>query len=574
LLFFLPTTIAAVTLTAVASYAAAVQVVSDRSRVLMGETVRQSAALLDSSLRSLLGQLVGLRYDRAFLDALEAEVTPVPDTERYEQIMALNARFQDVASTSSAAIDSIYAQLGSGRVFSLIPEATPLAITNELRPWLNLPVGPGGLGWMGPHEDKIFRTSDPRTVVTMALRVGHVDSKLRAVLLFNLRVEFFQNLFRGMSIGDHGYLVFIDEVGQPWYLSDVATNLRLADGAGRLLADGTPSTVAARGGGTLVAARTPLALGNWTLAAVVPESDLSGPMNRIAWISLVILAVLITATSVVALVFSKTLTSSLTYLSRQSARFVAGDLEVPFSTGDTNEIGDLSRDLATMAGSVRSLLAQSRDDQEKKRALELAVLQTQIQPHFVANTLASARHLVQLGDAPRADQMLSALGRYFHNGLAGGQALVPLVREWDHTHDYLTIQKLRYADDFDFSMDPVPADFELAVPKIIVQPLVENALYHGLKDSGRYGTIAVGLTVTDTWVEVAVEDDGVGIPPGRLVELQVALDSGETGGPFLGLRNVHQRLRLQFGPGAGLVIGPAEPRGTLAVLRLPRRGAR
>ena len=112
----------------------------------------------------------------------------------------------------------------------------------------------------------------------------------------------------------------------------------------------------------------------------------------------------------------------------------------------------LSRGLGSMAASVRELLVQVREDQERKRQMELAVMQAQIQPHFLYNTLASVRHLIQMKDTERADQMIGALGRFFMVGLSGGKDLITLAEEIEHVKNYLIIQHMRYADAFSFEI--------------------------------------------------------------------------------------------------------------------------
>lgn len=270
---------------------------------------------------------------------------------------------------------------------------------------------------------------------------------------------------------------------------------------------------------------------------------------------------------------------------RESMKAVEqGDFDIQVDVRGGAEVVDLSRDFNIMIGEIKSLMHQNATRQAEKRQSELKALQNQITPHFVYNTLDSIIWMAEGREHDRVITMTSALARLLRLSISQGNELVPVSSELAHVENYLTIQRMRYSPEkVDFHIDADPATLHLNTLRIILQPLVENAIYHGLRNKDRGGHITIRVyRETDTLV-CEVRDDGVGMPEelassllnGHHTSAQTHARSGRarsgSAGKVsgVGVRNVHDRIRLYYGGGYGLSFETEPGVGTTVIIRQP-----
>lgn len=314
-----------------------------------------------------------------------------------------------------------------------------------------------------------------------------------------------------------------------------------------------------------------MSINGWIVAAVVPEKDLIAQASQIKYISFYVTVLILLVTVLAVAYFARSLTNPIRYLSKELRRFERGDFRADFHVDSRNEIGILSSGLTRLSGSVQELLQQVRDEQEKKRQVELLVLQSQIHPHFLYNTLGSIRHLIDMDEKERARTMVSALTQYFRISISRGKEVISVREELEHVRNYLLIQNIRYSKDFDFEIDVDEGLMELPVMKLTLQPIVENAIYHGIKNKRGKCTIQVSGRLVHDRAILEVYDDGAGMNDDRLSRLQQSIRSEEVDpSPItFGLRNVHLRLVLHFGAEYGLQLDSEEGRYTRVTVTLP-----
>lgn len=249
------------------------------------------------------------------------------------------------------------------------------------------------------------------------------------------------------------------------------------------------------------------------------------------------------------------------------------------STGDLNahtpvqsemyEIQTLSVGVEQMVSRLNAQIRENTQKQATLRRTELALLQSQINPHFLYNTMDTIIWLIEADKTQEAVGMVSNLSDFFRHSLSKGRDVISLQEEGRHVRSYLQIQQVRYKDILHYTVNIAPEVEEFLIPKLTLQPLVENALYHGIKMKRGLGHIYVMGRAEDGDVVLQVTDDGVGIPPQRLEELRQAMARGERVG--FGLSTVHERIRLFFGPGYGLALSSREGIGTTVTIRIPKR---
>lgn len=229
-------------------------------------------------------------------------------------------------------------------------------------------------------------------------------------------------------------------------------------------------------------------------------------------------------------------------------------------SADSLEIQELDEGTRKMAGKIQGLMENVKKEQESQRLTELQLIQAQVNPHFLYNTLDTIVWLVEGGMVQDAVDMITSLSVFFRTSLSQGNDIITLAEEERHTLSYLEIQQSRYRDILEFEIR-IPKELEdVLIPKLTLQPLAENALYHGIKNKRGKGKILIeGFDLGDDMM-LRVLDNGQGMTPERLHEVQEAIRTGKRAG--FGLAAVSERIALYYGPGYGLKVSSSEGEGT------------
>lgn len=235
--------------------------------------------------------------------------------------------------------------------------------------------------------------------------------------------------------------------------------------------------------------------------------------------------------------------------------------------GGLYEVGRLGSAFNRMQIQIRKLIAQVKLEQEQLHRSEIKALTAQINPHFLYNTLDSVVWLAESGEQKRTVQMVMALSKYFRLSLSGAKDFITIEEELHQVENYLIIQKMRYEDSFSYEIHCDESVALVRVPKIILQPLAENAIVHGIDTSGgAESRIRLTAQRTGQGVELTVEDNGCGIAPERLAYVLQQNPSTRSG---VGLKNVNQRIKLIYGEEYGITMESELDVGTVARIRLP-----
>lgn len=266
--------------------------------------------------------------------------------------------------------------------------------------------------------------------------------------------------------------------------------------------------------------------------------------------------------------FGRSITQPVSDLCRRVQAIGDGDLTVktPIQAQEY-EIQTLSDGFENMVGRLNQLLEQNRQEQISLRSAELALLQAQINPHFLYNTLDAIIWLIEMEKNEQAVEMVTSLSAFFRSSLSNGRDIISLREEEQHVRSYLEIQQVRYKDilEYRIEIDPELATYE--IPKLTLQPLVENALYHGIKLKRGQGHIVVTGQEQNGDICLIVQDDGAGMTPERLEQVQGAISGKQRTG--FGVATVHERLQLLFGAPYGLTIESRPGEGTIVHVRIP-----
>jgi len=288
-------------------------------------------------------------------------------------------------------------------------------------------------------------------------------------------------------------------------------------------------------------------------------------------------------TILLSILLSRRISRPIKQLRKTMQKVEQGNFNVRATIGTHNEIGELSKTFNIMLSEIQKLVQRVTEQQELKRKSELKALQMQINPHFLYNTLDSIIWMAEGGKQQEVIAMSSSLARLFRLSISKNKEIIDIASEVEHVRNYLTIQKIRYKDKMDYRIE-VPDEIKrYKTVKIILQPLVENAIYHGIKNKEGTGLIIISGRKTTEGVELIVQDDGVGMSAEALQQLKDTMagngkksvttieesSNSLSSHSGLGVHNVDERIKLYFGNCYGLEYESKEDFGTVVRIRLP-----
>lgn len=260
-------------------------------------------------------------------------------------------------------------------------------------------------------------------------------------------------------------------------------------------------------------------------------------------------------------------------LSEVTDQVAKGDLSVRSDVRTGAEVTMLNDSLNTMIDKINELLEQVKKEQISLRKAEFELLQSQINPHFLYNTLDTIVWLAESGEQKKVVRMVGSLSDFFRASLNQGKDIVSIREELMHVRSYLEIQQVRYQDIMQYEIN-IPEELNpYMIPKITIQPLVENALYHGIKNKRGLGKIIITGVKEKDYFRLIIEDNGIGINKDRLMQIRNEITNNKLDGKGIyGLYNVNERIRLNFGEEYGVSIESNYGEGTTVSIKLPYAG--
>ncbi|HZH62139.1 MAG TPA: sensor histidine kinase [Metabacillus sp.] len=314
-------------------------------------------------------------------------------------------------------------------------------------------------------------------------------------------------------------------------------------------------------------------LTGWKFIRYTPLTEITKEANEIR--SLIVLTVGSILIFTIGLYFFITsrLILPLRLLKKKMKQASKGDLDVQFDNKGTDEIAELGENFNSMIMKIKDLLTKSVNEQKQLKTAELRTMQAQINPHFLYNSLET---IIWMAEARKTEQVIEitkALSHFFRISLSKGKDVIPLEDEINHIRNYLTIQKMRYQDILDVTFHLNKDILKYEIIKLTLQPIVENAIYHGIKNKRSKGFVRIkGDFTPEGYISIDVIDNGIGMKEDKLVEIRSQLSQGvpfekDQGG--FGMVNVHQRILLNYGEPFGITINSWYGSGTRVSLIIP-----
>lgn len=467
---------------------------------------------------------------------------------------------------------------GQGRLV----QATPLATLKEdCRPaekgWYQAALNKmENFHFSAPHVQNLF--GDPTYsypwVVSLSryvqlTRDGVTES---GVLLVDMSFAGIEQVCRSAELPNDGYVYLIDGDGELIY--HPRQQLIYAG----LLKENTQAAAGYRDGSLVetfegekrqITVKT-VGYTGWKLVGVAPAGPVAGGFGAMFPFGLSLLLFSAFLLAFLNFRISEGITDPIRRLEQSVRQMEAGREDVEIEEAGCYEVQRLGHAIRSMVSTMRHLMQDIIQQESQKRRSELEVLQSQINPHFLYNTLDSVIWMTEAGRYQEAIQMVTSLARLFRISLSRGKSIILLQDELEHARHYMTIQEIRYKNRFSTRILAQNGTEGLYTLKLVVQPILENAIYHGMAACEDDGLILVTARREGGDVVIEVADNGTGMRPevvAQLLDEDRAAPPGKGSG--IGVRNVHRRIRLTFGEPYGLTIRSEPDEGTVVQIRLP-----
>jgi Predicted signal transduction protein with a C-terminal ATPase domain len=435
--------------------------------------------------------------------------------------------------------------------------------------------GSGGQNlWFAMDKRNILTTDRNNLVLTLGKQVIDIDSgKELGRLILNVREDTFSNIYQNMGPLKQGSYFIVDN--KEIVISSANQGELLKPIPNQTLKwwihnSSKSSLITSLNGKNTLITKSPFPDLGWMLVSRASVWELTAESRKISFIIILVTIICLAVALSGAGLLSKVIASPLIKLTKVMSEVKKENMEVFFKATTTDEIGLLAEGFNKMFDRIRELLSRVQQEQRQKREYELALIQAQIKPHFLYNSLDVIFTLSEMGRAAEVQKTAKALADFYRVALSKGKEEITIAEEIKNVRAYLQIQQIRYSDVFDFTIDINPEIMDDIILKLTIQPLVENAIYHGLKPKGSFGRIRIEGFRAEDQIVVIIGDNGIGIPREKLLNLLV--DPGGNGlNSGFGLVNVDKRLKLYFGELYGLNIHSEPGKGTEVKVRIPVR---
>ena len=429
-----------------------------------------------------------------------------------------------------------------------------------------------------PHVQKMFEKGDNsyNWVISMsrAVEITVGGSTEQAVLLIEMAYQGLEEVLDEVTLGNGGYIYLMDSNGDIiWHpkfeliaSGRVKENNLVAagydDGSREEVFNGTRQTVVTKTVGYT----------GWKLVGVIKGTGISLNMLKtrlfIVFVILLIIFIVILINSYI----SFRVTNPIRELEKSVKELEEGNLDADIYMGGSYEVQHLGKSVQDMKFRIKGLMQDIVSEHEEKRKSEFDSLQAQINPHFLYNTLDIIVWQIENEKQSEAVHTVTALARFFRLSLGKGKNIVTVRDEIDHVKNYLMIQHMRFKNKFDYEFDIAEDVLELPSLKLMLQPLVENAIYHGMEFMDGDGMIMVKAWRKEDELYLSVADNGLGMTEDKVEMILTGKStSGNGRGSGIGVKNVNERIKLYFGEAYGLTIDSEPDEGTTVIIHLPAK---
>lgn len=423
-----------------------------------------------------------------------------------------------------------------------------------------------------PHPQDIFNVSTTE-VITVTKMVNYYQNgdEYRGILVVDINTSNIITLTETTNLGESGHLVILNDDDSLIYSNnrdcdtDQCASVQIARD---IIFGGRSVTIEDT---SFYANVNTLRNTRWRMATFINTDVLSSTRTRATLIMSAVIAGTFIVTMIVSNYIARRISSPISRLKNHMEQIEKGDFYQKIEIDGQREVVSLTHSFNSMIEEIRRLMNRVVEEQREKRKTEFQALQNQINPHFLYNTLDSIVYLSENQMNDKVVKMVVALSRFFRISISRGKNIILLKEEIEHARNYLLIQQIRYNDKFDFKFEIDKEVLNLKVVKLSLQPIIENALVHGINTEYDSGTITIRAYQKGNSLVLEVEDDGYGMTK-ELIESVYDNLTNKNLHNSIGLKNVYQRLRIYYGEDVEFKIISELDEKTIVRLVIPIKG--
>ncbi len=502
----------------------------------------------------------------------------IKNADLSEEADTVNSEITLLYDNNKDSVANIALLSKKGELLSAVPAArlkTGMDVTGEqwFKDTLNRPEN---LHFSMPHVQYIFDNSENqyRWVISLsrAVEITQGTSTDQGVLLIDIAYGSLQQLLDNAAMGNQGYLYLANSSGELIY----HPKIQLIDAG--LEEENTPAVQNYRDGNYQeiyqgkqrdVVVKS-VGYTGWKLVGVTPRQGFSLNNLKTRLFMVLVIAFFLFLLALINSYISSRITAPIEELEKSVNALEEGALDTQVYLGGSYEIQHLGRSIGDMAKRIQTLMEDIVAEHESKRKSEFDTLQSQINPHFLYNTLDIIVWMIENEKKQDAVKVVTALARFFRISLSRGKSIIPVKDELEHVRNYLMIQQMRFKNKFTYQIQADEQVLSLASLKLMLQPLVENAIYHGMEFMDGDGEIVVKVCRQQESLLFMIQDNGLGMTKEQVQGLLTEKNhSSSRRGSGIGVKNVNERIRLYFGEEYGLSIQSEPDEGTVVKICLP-----
>lgn len=432
-----------------------------------------------------------------------------------------------------------------------------------------------GIAVSSSHVQNAIQSSYKWVITLSRALVNNQTGEREGLFFVDLNYSAISDLCNNNSIEEKGYIFVLDAEGNIVYhpKQQLMYGGLKTENIDAIMECREDSLIIDEGGDSKLYTMSKFKRTGWTVVGAAYTSELLKNNEQAQMWYLLVASILLLAVIGISSIISREITKPIRSLRDSMRKVQNGQFDTHVEVITENEIGSLGRSFNLMTSEIQALMEQNVYEQKQKRKSELKALQAQINPHFLYNTLDSIIWMSEAGENDEVVEMTSALARLLRQSISNDQEEVELEKEIEYVKNYLTIQKMRYKDKLEFFIYVDPRVAHVPIIKLVLQPLVENAIYHGIKYKETKGNLKIYARPVDGRVEIVVADDGIGMDEDVMEHIfdEHRKEQKRNG---VGVPNVQKRLKLQYGSEYGIRYESVKGAGTKAVITIPVDGGR
>ena len=432
-----------------------------------------------------------------------------------------------------------------------------------------------GIAVSSSHVQNAIQSSYKWVITLSRALVNNQTGEREGLFFVDLNYSAISDLCNNNSIEEKGYIFVLDAEGNIVYhpKQQLMYGGLKTENIDAIMECREDSLIIDEGGDSKLYTMSKSKRTGWTVVGAAYTSELLKNNEQAQMWYLLVASILLLAVIGISSIISREITKPIRSLRDSMRKVQNGQFGTPVEVITENEIGSLGRSFNLMTSEIQALMEQNVYEQKQKRKSELKALQAQINPHFLYNTLDSIIWMSEAGENDEVVEMTSALARLLRQSISNDKEEVELEKEIEYVKNYLTIQKMRYKDKLEFFIYVDPRVAHVPIIKLVLQPLVENAIYHGIKYKETKGNLKIYARPVDGRVEIVVADDGIGMDEDVMEHIfdEHRKEQKRNG---VGVPNVQKRLKLQYGSEYGIRYESVKGAGTKAVITIPVDGGR